>query len=239
MKCLPLFIPLIFGVTLGGCAEVILSNEEAKYPGALDPETATGRTADLRTVASEARNLADAYLDAGRRAMRAQDIGAAGLFVATGSLISGAVGSASDTALANRALAAVGAQTITARGTPKSKIEAILDGAAQLNCVATVATVFSAGDSSVGVSPLAVELTRGLIREIRIATRHKMVDDAVTVANILDAYGAAIGGVQGISPAAALELRADAIPPTQQDLEAYLVRLEGCLREEEPEEEGG
>lgn len=229
---------MIFALATSGCADVYLDREERRAftdsdagfrPTMLDQQNFRGTGTSLGHAAATANKLAEAYFQAARKSSRAQDITSGVVIISAASVVAGAVGSTSETGLADRALVGVGAETVARRGVSKVSIQSILKGAKTMNCISAVATIYSASDSGVRDSPLAKELTFAAIREVRVSVRDDIARDVADFSELVTAFkGALPEGVSGKSSQAFT--RAELGPrATKADLEAYLARLSGCL----------
>ncbi len=228
-------------IATSGCADAFLDREERRalgsqkaefQPTILDSNIHRGGNTSLGQAAKIANRFSEAYFQAARKSSRAQDVASGVVIVSAASVVLGAVGSASDTALANRAVLGVGAERIANRGVPKTSIASMLKGAKTMNCISTVATIYSASDSSVGTSPLAQELTFAAIREVRIAVRNDLARDVADFSALVTAFKDAIPAGGGDANVQALT-RTEQGGATKAELEAYLARLSGCLKKPE------
>jgi hypothetical protein len=215
---------------LANCANSILTEEEERVIG---PDAATSLSVAeiarqdtlLGKAATRADNLASAYFSAGIKASHTQDALNAGVVLAAGSVAVGALGSASDRALTNRAFAGVGLQTAAQNWVPKTKVESIFKGAGQMNCIAGVAAIHSGAASAIKDSPIAQNLTYAAMQDVRISIRNSFVGEVQTFSNALSAFTDVVQGTPGEEVAV---VGADPTPPT--DLEKYIKRLAECLK---------
>lgn len=215
-------------VFISGCAEDILSNQERKYiKGA--KTSGVVNTADLRLSAAPldsgnkleaasalARNLSNAYLEAGQNAARVQNLAAAGTFLAAAQVISAEQAGKSGVSLADKATIGVGIQQVAQRGVRKDAIDGIYYGARSMNCISTIATIYSA--TELGVNQGAYDVTLSVVQEARITARAKMVNEAVEFSTILGSLRSARS-----TENKSIERLGE------NDLEGYLTRLTGCL----------
>jgi hypothetical protein len=219
-----------------GCADTILTTEEERVIGpqagsALFITNRTNEANALGRAAIKADQLASAYFAAGVKASRLQSAVTAGVTLAAGSVAIGALGSASDRALTNRAFAGVGLQTLGQNGVPKTKVEAIFKAAKQMNCIAGIADIYSgAKNSKVKDTSAAENLTYAAMQDVRISARNAFVGEVQSFSTALQAFTDVVqtnevdltenGGEQQKSNA------------TVTELESYATKLGKCLEAE-------
>ncbi len=180
-------ILLILG--LGACSDRFLEQAEADF--------SASRASSLIDLSDAAGDLSRRYVKAASATRTVQDVTAFLVFASAFMTVSGAVGNASDEALAHRALAGAGAQQAGARLAPKTAIEAIYKGARRLNCVATAAAMGAALEFSPREEEAALAATLGSIEHIRILTREGLVRDVPDFDDILTDFStAAKSGVE-------------------------------------------
>lgn len=235
----------LIAVFVSGCSDIYLNQEENRAfssstngfrPSLLRTMGYDGTGTALGDAAVVANRLSEAYFRAAKRASRDQDIASGVVILSAAAVVAGSINNASDTALTNRALVGVTAQTVGSRGVPKTSIESILKGAKMMNCISTIATVYSASDSSVRQSPLAREVTFGAIREVRIAVRDDIVRDVAEFSAIVSAFEEALPDGVSVETSAIRMSAAESAGVRRQDLETYLKRLTGCLKDPKLEE---
>lgn len=230
MRNLFLFLSLFF---LAGCADAILDRKEGEVLDQLPPsggELQPARVTTLAEASSVASRLATAYFEAAREAQNTQDAASAALIVTAATVVSGSIKGTSDTALANRGLAAVGLQQAATRGVNRTTIESLYDAAQVLNCISVVASIYE-NDPALGADQVAAaEVVTGVIREVRVNTRKGFTRDVADYSSILGAFQAVITGEDNTEVVGANILRAeDATTATPQQLEVFLTRLGGCV----------
>ena len=163
---------IFFSVVLltSACSDIFLDNAEEQIPNRSSIRPAS----DLLELAKYAGNLSIVYRSAARQTTNLQDAQSFLIFLAAGAFVKGAVGSASDSTLANLAIGGAAVQQTGVRIAPKSAILGIYTGAKRLNCIAAVTRV---GHYTIGVSgsPAASALAYGAIEEVRILTRESLV----------------------------------------------------------------
>lgn len=187
--CLAVLVPLV----LAGCAERILSKEEILVIG---PSAATNLSVahkrQDKTLLGEASRLADklasAYFSAGVKAARLQNAVNAGVYLAAGSVVVGALGSASDRALTNRALAGVGLQSIGQNGLQKTEVRSLFSGATQLNCISSITSVYSSTSTDLANSSIAQHLAYAAMQDVRISARSALVRDVESFSDVLKSF---------------------------------------------------
>jgi hypothetical protein len=214
---------LISSLFLVACADTALDKEEARVIKQQTIHMSSG----LKKQSYFAHEMSVAYERAARSAATAQDVASFGVFLAAATAIGGAIGSASDTTIANRALAGAGTEVLAQRGVPKTAINSIYTGAKRLNCISTM--------SAVGVKLLsereqptigaAQAVTFGAIREVMITTREGLVRDVADYGKIIEELSSAAG-----------EDFAEALGPERKDFKveafnSYINLISNCLAE--------
>lgn len=224
-----------------GCADLYLDREErraltdesARFGPTILGQGTLGATNDgLAVAASTANRLSAAYYRAAKSSSKAQDVASGIVVLSAASVVTGAASSASNTSLADRALIGAGAERVASRGVPKASIKTILKGAKTMNCIGTIATIYTAIDSPVRTSPLATELTLAAIREVRVSVRDDIARDVEDFSALVTVFQEALPDPSGATPAANTfrTTKAERGNASQKDLETYLVRLSGCLK---------
>ncbi len=215
---------LILLCLLAGCSDHYIERAEQGFTGR--------KVTTLSGAAEAARGLSDRYIDAARSTRTTQDVASLIVFTSAFSVVSGAVGSASDAALARRALIGAGAQQSATRLAPRTAIAAIFMGARRLNCVATAASMGAALDLSPRQRDAAVAATIGSIDHIRILTREGLVRDVADFNGLLTSFTDA---TKAATEARAAGLRAYLdLPGVDQPelvLDQYLQLLAKCTEE--------
>lgn len=215
-------------ISLGACAETnIMAAEKRANEAATEAPQGSDRFA---ITAIRARYLAEGYLKAGRQTTTANDIAVGTAFLAAGAVVAGAVGNASDVALANRTSAGVGASMVATRGAPRDTVLAIYDGAERLSCIATAAHaghLLIAADSA-GTRDIAAALTDHAVTVARLETARRSVrkdtDFAALTKAIVDALPSVV--TESIS---ALNASKTAGRSSGLSLSEYKVMLDSCL----------
>ena len=235
MKLTLALIALIpFG--LAGCAERILAKEESVVLGtdaATDLLVAQkGENVSLLGQASNlATDLASAFFAAGVKASRTQDVINSGVYLAAGSVAVGALGGASDQALANRALTGIGLQSIGQNGLQKSEIQSLFEGAKQLNCIAGISRIHTR--SELRDDEIAQQLVYAAMQDVRISARNVLVRDVETFANVLKTINDAIPSSGG-----AAETALDGATASPTTLSKFAKDLGGCITPNGDQENG-
>ena len=212
-------VTLAVATSFAGCSDIYLDQEEkgVPYTEAVEPPP------NLKEVARYGWTLSRAYREAARKTTRTQDVNSALIFLAAGSFVHGAVGSASDAALANRAIAGAAVQQVGARTTPKTAILGMYTGAKRLNCIATV-SLSSRSALSSDERQAATVLAYGAIEEVRILTREALVREVADYEALVTA----------LTPQERSALRAAGEEMTK--LQEFAMALQKCL-EKAPEAE--
>ncbi|SOC04980.1 hypothetical protein SAMN05877809_103356 [Rhodobacter sp. JA431] len=169
----PIFLALAGLLAVSACADRYLDESEASV-------VATGQITANSTLSAQAdfaRRMSSAYVSAARRTTTAQDVASFGVFLAAASAVDGAIGTASDTVVARRAITGATLQQGAKRTVPKTAIQGIYTGAKRLNCVATVAQVGVPLLSSEDATTIraARAFTFGAVQEVMITTREGLV----------------------------------------------------------------
>jgi hypothetical protein len=224
-----LLLMLLAPLAMAGCAEQILSQEEVLVIGAdaaTNLSVAPKRQDDslLGEASRLASELSSAYFSAGIRASRAQDVLNTGVYLAAGSTAIGALGSATDRVLTNRALAGVGLQSIGQNGLQQSEIQSLFTGAGQLNCIASVTSIYSSTSSNLADSAIAQDLAYAAMQDVRISTRNALVRDVEGFGDVLQTF---TDVVQSSGDEAELGRVGDDTSPAP--LEAFAAKLGECI----------
>jgi hypothetical protein len=218
-------LSIAFACFVSGCADTYLDKEE----DAVFAVTRITAKSPLEDQARFAGELSYAYMRAGRSTANAQDVASFAVFLGAATAVSGAVGTASNTEVAQRAIAAATVENAGKRTVPKKAIQAIYTGAKRLNCVGTM--------SSVGVQLLAGEdertklaaraITYGAIREVMITTRdgltREIADYSALVTDLSDAATTSADSI--------LESATGAEPLDEEAINKYLNLIANCLSE--------
>lgn len=214
-----IFLAIFF---TSACADTFLDQAEERIPN----RSSIGPESDLLELAQYAGNLSNVYRGAARQTTDVQDVQSFLIFLAAGGFVKGAVGSASDSALANLAIGGAAVQQAGLRIAPKSAILGIYTGAKRLNCLATVSRV---GRHTVGVrgSEAASALVFGAIEEVRILTRESLVREIADYDSLVTAFTPPQGGPQ----------IASAETSNSKAIENFSKALEECLKKA-PEKKG-
>lgn len=189
---------------------------------------------DLKTLAAHSDALSVAYRQAAGEATEGQNAAALLTYLAAGSFVVGAVGSASDVALANRGLVGVASTSVESRTVSQDTIKGIYIASKRMNCVATAANTgrFLLARSTGPTKKMARTATYGAVEEIRIITRESLVREVADFAVIRDDLLAGVGGNQEGARARAASASADGVPRTEIDfirLNQSLGLLDNCL----------
>jgi len=190
MKRRIIFAMLLF--SLSGCAETRLIQEEKKVLEDLNVQVSS--TSDLKDQAIYSRSLSKAYQRAALRASRDQDAFAFVTIISAISVVGGALGSASDKALANRATVGATSSLVANRTLSKSTIKGIYISAKRMNCVATTASIGTSmlAEAAPGTQNAAKAATFGAIAEVQILSREALVRDVADYVKIRDELSAAM-----------------------------------------------
>ncbi|WP_300054894.1 hypothetical protein [uncultured Roseobacter sp.] len=213
-------------VALSGCAEDNLFEAERQVVDRLqlDRKIQITPQSELTDLARYSRAMSVAYRNAARKTASTQDVQSFLIFVAAGSFVTGAVGSASDRALANRAIAGAGVQQIGLRTAPKSAISGMYTGAKRLNCIATVATVgLHTLPSDEKTQKAASALVFGATEEVRITTRESLVREVADYAELVTA----------LTPPPPTEDVGALAAPQKPAIVTFSENLEKCLKKKE------
>ncbi|MEM6409093.1 MAG: hypothetical protein AAF700_11825 [Pseudomonadota bacterium] len=167
------FCAIALILLLCSCSDWTLDKEEGPVLTAGKPTP----NSNFVEVGQYAADLSLAYKRAARQTSNIQDVESFLVFLAAGVFVQGAVGNASDIALANTAIGGAAIQQIGTRTVPKSSIRGIYIGAKRLNCLSTVAQVGSVFiDPEKKPTRFAVKaLILGAVEEVRISTRESLV----------------------------------------------------------------
>ena len=208
-------------LVMSGCADRYLDKRE----GAVLRLGKVSETSALLDQALFARRLSGAYLAAGQDTARSQDIASAVIILSAASVAVGALGSASDAALQNRALLGIGTQTVASRGVPQAAINALYNGAKRANCVATVSRIGIEllADQSDATKRAARAATYGVIVEVQLITREGLVREVADYSSLLDDFSGALNIERRATPESG-------IPPEEEDaINKYLKLLSKCV----------
>jgi hypothetical protein len=131
----------------------------------------------MRDLALYSDQLASAYSEAAQEAARGQDIAAFVTIAAAGATVAGAVGSASNTAIANAALVGAGTTVVASRTVSQDSIKGLYIGSKRMNCISTAANMgrFIVSPTSSSTIGIARAATYGAIREVQISVREGLV----------------------------------------------------------------
>ncbi|WP_170409713.1 hypothetical protein [Ruegeria atlantica] len=168
---------LIIPFFVAACADKHVDDGERlarqKFNQPLTPELT------LKSQSNYSALLSEEYVEAARRSQQGQDVAAVITFLAAGAFVSGAVGSASDRALANIAIAGAGSTAVATRTLSKTVIQGIYLSARRMNCVATVANSgrYILSDTSPNTKAYARAATYGAIKDIQIQVRSALARD--------------------------------------------------------------
>lgn len=228
-------------VFLSACADTILDEKErevfkhevspSQVGSGFSQELLPARGKTLPQAAEMSNKLAAAYFEAAREAQKMQDAASAAVIITAASVASGALKGTSDTALANRGLAAVGLSQAASRGVNRATIESLYDGAQTLNCVGIVASFYQE-DTAFKSDSRAADIVIGVIREVRVNTRKGFTRDLADYSAVLTAFRAVIGsdGEEGALETLDLTRSNEAAnKATVVQLEKLLTRLGGCV----------
>lgn len=221
-------ITLGFCMLVTSCAESKLLENEGKV---LRSSKVSSKS-NLETLGGHSAKLSLAYSKAAREAVGGQDIAAVITYLAAATFVSGAIGSASDRTLTNRALLGVGSTSIAGRTVSQGTIQGIYSAAKRMNCVSTTARMggFLLDGTNSATKGMARAATFGAIEEIRITTREALVREVADFETIRDDLlsGATLSEEQekGLERFASL----DATQPIDLILlNQYLHLLDNCL----------
>lgn len=226
MRKLP--IAVVLYTLLMGCAERSLLKNENQV---LETSVVNSKT-NLRALGEHSAQLSIAYREAAREASDGQDIAAIVTYLAAASFVSGAIGSASDTALANRGLVGVGSSSIAGRTVSQATIKGIYTAAKRMNCVSTTSRMggFLLDGTTAATKGMARAATFGAIEEIKITTREALVREVADFTQIRDDLlaGTSLSDEQKAGLERLAEL--DAMQPVDIVLlNQYLNLLDNCL----------
>ena len=221
-------VAVVMCVLGAGCAEKSLLREE---DAVLKSKPVTS-TSYLKTLAEHSEALSMAYRKAAHEATEGQNVAAVLTYLAAGSFVVGAVGSASDVALANRGLVGVASTSVASRTVSKDTIKGIYIASKRMNCVATTANMgrFLLARSTGPTKKMARAATYGAVEEIRIITREALVRDVADFTAIRDDLLAGVGGNE--EGARVASDKSGGVPRTEIDfirLNQYLGLLDNCL----------
>ncbi|MGC3940733.1 hypothetical protein ACOTTU_23275 [Roseobacter sp. EG26] len=232
-------------VVLCGCAEENLLDAERGLIDELQVGNKVSIAPETKLVelASYSRKMSVAYRNAARKTASTQDVQSFLTFVPAGSFVTGAVGSASDRALANKAIAGAAVQQIGLRTAPKLAISGMYTGAKRLNCIATVAAVWhhTLQDQDDSTLKAASALVFGATEEVRITMRESSVREVADYGELVTALTPPPVNQPGVAPK---QMQASKITKFSNDLEKRLKkakrkrisatnrigRSESCLR---------
>lgn len=226
----------IFSVVAGallaaGCADTFLDEQEA-----LVDRRPVSAASTLGEQSDYARRMAAGYVAAARGTGRVQDVVAGLVFVSAASVVSGAVGTASNEVLARRGLVGAGVARGASRTVPQTAIKGLYTGAKRMNCIATMAGI---GVELIGegtpTASAARTATYGAIQEARIQTRESLARDVPEYGDLLSGLAEDVGaGLDlGFETAAMPRAAVD-----QKLLNTYLGLLSKCLAKTDPTQAG-
>ncbi len=164
-------IAVCCALAVSGCADDYLLEAERQVVNG----TSVTSGSSLNALSLYGWEMSAAYRSAARETITTQDVQSFLVFLAAGSFVTGAVGSASDAALANRAIAGAAVQQIGGRTAPRSAIQGMYVGAKRLNCIASVAKSGQYTLPEGNTQKAASALVFGAIEEVRITTRESLV----------------------------------------------------------------
>lgn len=229
-----LFLAAPLLLALSGCAEKILTEEETRVLNRdASKHLAVATKRDDGTLLGQASILADdlasAYFVAGVKASQVQDAVNAGVYLAAGTVVVGALGSASDRALTNRALVGVGLQSAGQNGLKQSEVRSLFSGATQLNCISGIASIYSSTTEDLtGAklynSSIAQHLVYAAIQDVRIATRSDLVRDVESFSEILKTFTDAVQTTKDLE-----ETGGDKDSTPVASLNAFAAKLGACI----------
>ncbi|GFE66995.1 hypothetical protein [Litoreibacter roseus] len=215
-------------ILMMGCAERSLLEKE----GEVLSFSQVNSNSNLKTIGEHSALLSVAYREAALEASGGQDIAAILTYLAAATFVGGAVGGASDTALANRALIGVSSTSVAGRTVSEDTIQGIYVAAKRMNCVSTTSRMggFLLDGTSAATIGMARAATFGAIEEIKIITREALVREVADFTQIRDDLlaGATLSEEQG----AGLERLASLKVMQPADLvllNQYLNLLDNCL----------
>jgi hypothetical protein len=217
---------LLAALPVLGCADTYLDEADASV--------VSSKAETLVDMAVRADEMSERYFQAAQATRTTQDLLAFVVFTSAASVITGAVGSASDAALAQQAVVGTGAQLTGNRVAPGSAVRAIFQGARRYNCVATAAGI---GDA-LGLTPIheraAVAATEGALNHIRILTREGIVREVPDFGDVLSEFRIDAGDAANPTAATDRNLRALAASATPEiKFEQYLRLLAKCTNTDE------
>lgn len=177
-------VAMVLCVGLAGCAEQSLLKQEQ----AVLDRSVISSTSNLKTMGIHSASLSVAYRQAAREATRGQDAAAVITYLAAAGFVSGAVGAASDTALANRGFVGVASSSLAGRTVSGTTIKGIYIASKRMNCVSTVARMggFLLDGSSRATKGMARAATYGAIEEVKIITRQALVREVAQFTTLRD-----------------------------------------------------
>ncbi|MGJ8627708.1 MAG: hypothetical protein ACSHXB_12180 [Sulfitobacter sp.] len=183
--------------------------------------------ASLEDLGVHSAKLSRAYRTAAQNAAKQQDIAAAVTILAAATVVTGAVGSASNTAIANRAIVGSGTSIIAGRTVPKTAIQGIYIGAKRMNCVSTTANMgrYLLAGTSPNTKYAARAATFGAIAEVQIVTREALIREVAEFATVRDTFVAAVTKPE----VAGLRREGEEGIPDLALLNQYLGLLDNCL----------
>ncbi|MDA8586054.1 hypothetical protein N9L47_07235 [Rhodobacteraceae bacterium] len=177
-------ITIGFCILVMGCAERSLLEKEGEV---LSLSQVDSRS-NLKTLGEHSAQLSVAYREAAREASRGQDIAATITYLAAATFVSGAIGSASETTLANRAFLGVGSNSIAGRTVSQDTIEGIYVAAKRMNCISTTSRMgaFLLDGTNSATKGMARAASFGAIEETKITTREALVREVADFTQIRD-----------------------------------------------------
>ncbi len=221
MRLLPFFAVVLL---LAGCAETYLIEAEEAVTKAkvVTPETS------LKEFAVHSEQLSKAYMTAAQRASQGQDAAAVVTFLAAAVFTKGAVGSASDSALANAGLVGAGSAVVARRNLSQTTIQGIYASARRMNCISTTARLgqyLELGD----LEEAAQVATYGAIEDVKITARAALVREEVDFAAVREEFLSAVVVPDGFRDAEAMGGRKGTTNANIIALNRYLTLLGSCV----------
>lgn len=187
---------------------------------------------NLSSLSGQALLLSKRYVAAARDTSTVQDIASFLVIGAAGATVLGAVGSASDTTIAKRAVAGTLIHQGAGRAAPKVAIEAIYVGAKQLNCISTVAGIGAALKLSERDELAAEVATIGAINHAKITAREGIVRELENFGTVFEDLKDSVSNAAGLR--GEKQQKAAAVLKPGLELDTYVSLLAKCTATKDP-----
>ena len=202
-------------MAVGACADQnLLDAEKAVMPKEIGPSSS------LSALAAYSLKMSEAYRIAAQKTTTTQDVQSLLILLSAAAFVSGAVGSASDAALANRAIFGATTQQVGLRTAPKTAILGMYTGAKRLNCVSSVARVGTVTLTTDNTKVAASALAFAAIEEVRITTRESLVREVADYDALVTAIDPSEAQVESVENA----------PADPKAIEAFAMQLAQCMK---------